>query len=145
MGSRQRQIGDTVRRAERKSLDEAARLRPNSWSSVEIRMADISELGFRAGCEARLQAGALVSLEVPGIGPVEAQVEWQRGDEFGARFLAPLPIDRCTWAVEAENGPLASLLFQRAGAHQVGRHGADAELRRRILAALPVRKGGALA
>ncbi|HEY0313493.1 MAG TPA: hypothetical protein VGC56_13470 [Allosphingosinicella sp.] len=142
MGSRQRQIGDTVRRAERKSLDEAARLRPNSWSSVEIRMADISELGFRAGCEARLQAGALISLEVPGIGPVEAQVEWQRGNEFGARFLAPLPIDRCTWTVEAENGPLASLLFQRAGAHQVGRHGADAELRRRILAALPVRKNG---
>jgi hypothetical protein len=145
MGSRQRQIGDTVRRAERKSLDEAARLRPNSWSSVEIRMADISELGFRARCEARLQAGALITLEVPGVGPMDAQVEWQHGGEFGAHFLAPLPMDRCQWVVDDGDGPLASLLVQRAGAHQVGRHGADAELRRRILAALPVRRGGALA
>jgi hypothetical protein len=144
MGSRQRQIGDTVRRAERKSLDEAAQLRPNSWSSVEIRMADISELGFRAECEARLQAGSLVTLDVPGVGPVDSQVEWQRGKEFGARFLAPVPLERCAWAVEDGDGPLASLLFQRAGAHQVGRSGADAELRRRILAALPVRRGGGL-
>lgn len=133
-----------MRGAERKSLDEAARLRPNSWSSIEIRMADISELGFRAGCEARLQAGALISLEVPGIGSRDAQVEWQRGGEFGARFLAPLPLERCRWILEEGEGPLANLLFQRAGAHQVGRHGADADLRRRILAALPVRKGGAL-
>jgi hypothetical protein len=145
MGSQQRQIGDTVRRAERKSLDESARLRPNSWSSVEIRMSDISELGFRAGCEARLQAGGLITLEVPGVGPMDAQVEWQRGGEFGARFLSPLPMDRCLWVVDEGDAPLANLLFQRAGAHQVGRSGADADLRRRIRAALPVRKGGALA
>ena len=141
MGSRQGTIGDTVRRAERKALDESARLRPNSWSSVEIRMADISELGFRAACEARLQVGGLVTLEVPGIGAVDAQVEWQRGNEFGARFLAPLPLSRCEWAVGEQPMPLASLLYQRAAAHRVGRHVADAALRRRILSSLPVRKG----
>lgn len=146
MGSRQQaEIGDTVRRAERKLLDEAARLRPNDWSSVEIRMADISELGFRAAAEARLRVGGLVSLEVPGIGVVDAQVEWQRGGEFGARFLAPLALDRCGWACGDGGATLASLLYQRAGAHQVGRDRADAELRRRILTALPIRKGGAAA
>lgn len=145
MGSRDTSIGDQVRRAERRALDEAARLRPNSWSSVEIRMADISELGFRAHCEARLRAGSLVTLDVPGLGPVEAQVEWQRGTEFGARFLAALPLERCGWEVCGETAPLASLLFQRAAASKVGRDAADAELRRRILAALPIRKGGAAA
>jgi hypothetical protein len=143
MASQSADIGDTERQAERRALDEAARLRPNSWSSVEIRMADISELGFRAACEARLPVGGAVTLDVPGIGGVDAQVEWQRGGEFGARFLAPLAIDRCGWVVADHAATLASLLYQRAGAHQVGRHGADAALRRRILTALPVRKGGA--
>lgn len=145
MGSRQGNIGDTVRRAERRALDQAARLRPNSWSSVEIRMSDVSELGFRAEGEARLQAGALVTLDVPGIGPVDAQVEWQRGGEFGARFLAPLRLDRCAWVMAKDSAPLASLLYQRAAAHKVGRDAADAQLRRQILRALPVRKGGAAA
>jgi hypothetical protein len=143
MGSRSADIGDTERRAERRALDEAARLRPNSWSSVEIRMADISELGFRAACEARLPVGGPVTLDVPGVGSVDAQVEWQRGGEFGARFLAPVTLDRCDWPLAGGAATLASLLYQRAGAHQVGRHGADAVLRRRILSALPVRKGGA--
>jgi hypothetical protein len=143
MGARRNDIGDTVRRAERRTLDEAARLRPNSWSAMEVRMTDISECGFRAGCEARLPVGGCVSLDVPGIGTVDAQVEWQRGDEFGARFLAPLPLDRCRWTLGDGDAPLASLLFQRAAAHKVGRDRADAALRRRILDALPMRKGGA--
>jgi len=143
MGARRQDLGDTVRRAERRALDESARLRPNSWSAIEIRMADLSELGFRAGCEARLQVGGCVSLDVPGIGTVDAQVEWQRGGEFGARFLMPLPLDRCSWALDEGEAPLASLLFQRAAAHKVGRDAADAALRRRILTALPVRRGGA--
>ena len=145
MGSRQGQLHDTVRRAERKPLDEAARLRPNDWSSVEIHMADISELGFRAACEARLPVGGPVTLDVPGIGGVDAQVEWQRDGEFGARFLSPLRLEHCDWPLSNGAATLASLLYQRAGAHQIGRHGADAALRRRILSSLPVRKGGAAA
>lgn len=143
MGVYRKDIGDTVRGAERRGLDAAARLRPNSWSAMEVRMADISELGFRAACEARLQVGGCVTLEVPGIGAVDAQVEWQRGGEFGARFVAPLPLERCQWTLDEGEGPLASLLFQRAAAHKVGRDAADAALRRRILAALPMRKGAA--
>jgi hypothetical protein len=145
MGARHNDFGDTVRGAERRALDESARLRPNSWSAIEVRMADISELGFRAGCEARLQVGGCVTLDIPGVGSVDAQVEWQRGAEFGARFLAPLPLDRCQWTLDEGEAPLASLLFQRAAARQVGRDRADAALRRRILTALPMRKGGAAA
>jgi hypothetical protein len=141
MGSKLTEDDDGLRRAERRPLDEAARLRPNSWSSLEIRMVDLSELGFRAACEARLQRGGCVSLEIPGYGSVEAQVEWQRGDQFGARFMVPITLDRCEWSVGDRHRALARLLVERAGAAKAGRTRADDHLRRQILGALPIRKG----
>jgi hypothetical protein len=142
MGSRQIHFDDQGRRAERLALDEAAKLRPNSWSSLEIRMIDLSEFGFRAACEARLQAGGGVSLEVPGLGSIDAQVEWQRGGEFGARFFSPISLEACTWSVGDRRQALAHLLVQRARAKRAGRDGADGQLRRQILTALPMRKLG---
>lgn len=140
MGSKAEATGDLERRAERLALDESTRLRPNSWSSLEIRMLDLSPLGFRAHCEARLLAGSAVTLEIPGLGAVEAQVEWQRGNEFGARFFAPIDLERCEWALGDRPHPLAQLLVQRALARAVGRGGAEAQIRRRILESLPGRK-----
>src|SRR3954447_15447474 len=105
---------DGVRRAERRPLDQSARLQPNSWSSLEIRMVDLSELGFRAACEARLQRGGCVSLGIPRYGSVEAQGEWQRGDQFGPRFMVPIPLDRCEWSVGDRQRALARLLVERA-------------------------------
>ena len=83
---------------------------------------------------------------MPGIGAVEAQVEWQRGDQFGARFFAPieletLPVDLPPSAHHA----LARLLVERAAAKRAGRRGAERQLRREILSALPMRKGCASA
>jgi hypothetical protein len=143
MASRAGIQGETTRRAERLQVDEAARLRPNSWSSVEAQMLDLSEHGFRASCEARLRLGSCVSLEIPGIGAADAQVEWQRGGEFGARFLAPIDISRCGWTLGQRQEALAHLLVQRARAQKAGRGGAEAQLRRDILAALPIRRSGA--
>jgi hypothetical protein len=142
MASRAATEGDTTRRAERLRVDEAARLRPNSWSSVEAQMLDLSELGFRASCEARLQVGSCVSLEIPGVGPVDAQVEWQRGGEFGARFLTPIDLSHCDWTLGQRHKALAHLLVQRARAQKAGRGGAEAQLRREILSALPMRRQG---
>ncbi|HEY0412519.1 MAG TPA: hypothetical protein VGD66_05205 [Allosphingosinicella sp.] len=142
MASKQMLADDQGRRAKRLALDEAARLHPNSWSSLEIRMVDLSELGFRAACDARLQRGGCVSLDVPGLGAVDAQVEWQRGGEFGARFFRPIDLDACRWAVGEQHQALAQLLVQRAAARRSGRVGADQQLRRQIMAALPMRKGG---
>ena len=141
MGSTLIEEEDGIRRAERRPIDQSARLKPNSWSSLEIRMVDLSELGFRAACEARLQRGGCVSLEIPGCGSVDAQVEWQRGDQFGARFLAPITLERCEWAVSDRHRALARLLVERAGAAKAGRDRADSHLRRQILGALPMRKG----
>jgi hypothetical protein len=141
MGSKAYATGDLARRAERVALDESTRLKPNSWSSLEIHMLDLSALGFRARCDARLRRGGAVTLEIPGIGAVEAQVEWQRGDEFGARFFTEIELDHCDWALGQRDHPLAQLLVQRAQAAAAGRGGAEAHIRRRILEALPMRKG----
>jgi hypothetical protein len=140
------EIGDERERgAKRVALDESARLRPNDWSSLEVRMIDLSSSGFRARCEARLQKGGPVSLDVPGIGTVEAQVEWQRDDVFGARFFQPIDIARCTWSAQERESSLAQLLVERAAARRAGRKRAEDEFRRQILAALPIHKGSARA
>ena len=140
MGSKIHAIGDLERRAERLALDESTRLRPNSWSSLEVRVLDVSPLGFRADCDAHLRPGSAVTLEIPGIGPVEAQVEWQRGNQFGARFFAPIDLDRCEWMPGDRSNPLAQLLVQRALARAAGRGSAETQIRRRILESLPVRR-----
>ena len=141
MGSKAYATGDLERRVDRVALDESTRLKPNSWSSLEIHMLDLSPLGFRASCEARLQPGGGVSLEIPGIGPVEAQVEWQKGNEFGAHFFTEIDLERCDWSLGERAHPLAQLLVQRAQARAAGRGGAEAQIRQRILDALPIRKG----
>ncbi|HEX8572701.1 MAG TPA: PilZ domain-containing protein [Allosphingosinicella sp.] len=133
------------RKTERLPLDAETRLRPNSWSSLQIRMLDLSESGFRAECEARVKPGGSVSLDVPGIGSVEAQVEWQRGGQFGARFFAPIELSHCGWTFRERHHALARLLVERAAATRAGRRGAEAQIRREILTALPMRKGCASA
>ncbi|HYJ83425.1 MAG TPA: PilZ domain-containing protein [Allosphingosinicella sp.] len=136
---------DSGRRAERLPVDAETRLRPNSWSSLQIRMLDLSASGFRAQCEARVRPGGSVSLDVPGIGSVDAQVEWQRGDQFGARFFAPIEIKSCQWTFPERHHALARLLVERAGAKRAGRRAAESQIRREILSTLPMRKGVASA
>jgi hypothetical protein len=121
MRSKAYAAGDLERRTERVALDENTRLKPNSWSSLEIHMLDLSPLGFRASCEARLQPGGGVSLEIPGIGAVEAQVEWQKGNEFGAHFFNEIDLAQCDWTLGDRAHPLAQLLVQRAQARAAGR------------------------
>jgi hypothetical protein len=136
---------DSGRRSKRLPLDAETRLRPNSWSSLQIKMLDLSSSGFRAQCEARVKRGGSVSLDVPGIGPVEAQVEWQRDDQFGARFFTPIDLESCRWTFAERPHTLARLLVERAAAKKAGRAGAEGQLRREILSALPMRKGCASA
>jgi hypothetical protein len=133
------------RQSERLPLDAETRMRPNSWSSLQIKMLDLSASGFRAECDARVQPGGSVSLDVPGIGTVEAQVEWQRANQFGARFFAPIELRRCQWTFRERHHALARLLVERAAAKRAGRGGAEGQIRRQILSALPMRKGCASA
>lgn len=129
-----------MRKAERIAVDEAVRLRPNGWSSLEVRLLDCSEAGFRACCEARVGVGDVVTLELPGLPPARAWVSWRRGGEFGARFVEPFPIDRAGLSPVAEDRLLARLLVERAAAHRAGRGDQEQALRDRIRRTLPLNR-----
>ena len=127
-----------MRREKRLPVDEPARLHPNDWSSLEVRVLDLSSNGFRAECEARVAVGSCVTLELPGIGSKLAYVTWRRGDKFGAKFSQPVSIGDCGWSHLSHQAVLARMLVERAAARSVGQYGAEFELRRKILDGLPI-------
>ncbi len=93
--------GFRQRRAERLDLGgEAANLSPHNLYAVEVRMQNLSSAGFMADCAEPVRIGSYVSLDVPGIGPVEAQVRWQIGTRMGGMFLDPISLARCEWIAE---------------------------------------------
>jgi len=129
------------RRSERMPLDEAARLRPNEWSSLEVRLLDLSSCGFRARCQAFVLRGSCVRIDLPGIGEVEAMVSWRRNNEIGASFIQPIDLDQCqVSAIDSGEALLARLLVQRASARASGLYQAEQHLRDEILKALPIVK-----
>lgn len=92
--------GFQARRAERVILDsEAANLNPDQYA-VEVRIENLSPCGFMAECRSPVLIGSYVSLDVPGIGPVQAQIRWQIGSKMGGMFLDPISLARCEWTAE---------------------------------------------
>jgi hypothetical protein len=130
---------ERLRLSERITVGKATRMRPNEWSSVEVLVLDVSPCGFKAQCEARLIRGSMISLDVPGLGCVEAQVSWQRGDRIGAKFLRPIDLAASGWRPMRDEAILVRLLRDRATARAEGRCGDEKKLRREILTALPMR------
>ena len=51
---------------------------------------DLSERGFGARSNLPLPIGSEIGVNLPGIGPVRAQVRWALGGVFGGRFLPRL-------------------------------------------------------
>lgn len=128
-----------MRREKRTQVDEAARLHPNDWSSIEVRVLDISPSGFRAECDARILVGSAVTLDVAGVGSLRAHVTWRRGERFGAKFDLPADLAGCTWNPVCDQVVLSRLLVDRALARRAEAYGSELELRRKILEGLPVR------
>jgi hypothetical protein len=85
------------RKAPRRDLGRPARLKPNDWSSIEVEVVNFSTDGFRARCEAVLRIGSYVSIQIPGIGSVQAKIVWNKAGEFGAKFVQPIDPRYCGW------------------------------------------------
>jgi hypothetical protein len=91
------------RRSGRTPISGRTRRRAQSGYSIEVTVRDVSTGGFMAQCAEAVRIGSYVSLDVPGIGPVNAQVRWQLGREMGGMFVDPISLHRCEWtAVPAE-------------------------------------------
>lgn len=93
------------RRAPRTRVEGSAQLHHSGWYKVEVTIRDVSTSGFMAECPESVRIGSYVSLEVPGIGPVHAQVRWQLGGKMGGMFLDPISLSRCEWAAEPVETP----------------------------------------
>jgi hypothetical protein len=124
----------------RLALDETARLAPNEWSSVEIRLLECTARDFRGVAPAMVRAGGAVMLEVPGVGWVRAYVSWQRGGQFTALFAEPLDLARAGFMSVNREAVLARLLTERATAHEAGNDQEERDLRMRIRENLPIRR-----
>lgn len=85
------------RRSRRVELQEMTNLRSTDQRAVEIRVCDLSTSGFMAECMRPVLIGSYVSLDLPGIGPVNAQIRWQVGGRMGGKFLDPISLLRCDW------------------------------------------------
>ena len=85
------------RRSRRVELQEVTSLRSMDERVVEVTVCDLSTSGFMAECLRPVLIGSYVSLDLPGIGPVHAQVRWQVGGKMGGKFLDPVSLMRCDW------------------------------------------------
>ena len=96
------------RRAERLAVDGAANLRSQHWYEIEVKVRNVSTCGFMAECAEPVEIGSYVSLDVPGVGPIRAQVRWQLGVMMGGKFLDPISLVRCDWTAIRTVPPVAA-------------------------------------
>ena len=92
--------GYRPRHSTRHDIDEAANLQPQNLFDIEVKIRNVSTRGFMAECAEPVRIGSYVSLNVPGIGPVHAQVRWQIGTRLGGMFLDPISLARCEWRAD---------------------------------------------
>ena len=92
--------GYQPRRTTRHRIDQPANLQPQNLLEIEVNVRDVSARGFMAECHEPVRIGSYVSLQVPGIGPVHAQVRWQIGACMGGMFLDPISLARCEWRAD---------------------------------------------
>jgi len=88
------------RRAVRRPLDVPTELSDRADYRIEVTVRNVSPCGFMAECPAVVPIGSRVTLDVPGLGPVDAQVRWQTGPRMGGMFLDPIRLGRCEWTAE---------------------------------------------
>jgi hypothetical protein len=99
--SEEEQPGFQRRRVARVAVDGgAAKLSPDQRYTVEVSVRNLSPAGFMAECAEPVRIGSYVTLDVPGIGPVQAQIRWQIGIRMGGMFLDPISLARCEWTAE---------------------------------------------
>jgi hypothetical protein len=78
------------RRAERRIVNLAARLRDPGAELAEADVHNLSTDGFMARCAKTLETGTHVWLKIPGFTPEQARVVWVEGDQTGFEFVTPL-------------------------------------------------------
>lgn len=77
------------RKAERRIVNLAARLREDGASLIDVDILNLSTDGFMAQ-NASVEVGAHVWLKVAGLEPQACRVVWKEDDKAGFEFMNPL-------------------------------------------------------
>ncbi len=101
----EREPGYKQRRNQRVQIEYMTSLQAQNWYNIEVKVRDVSTTGFMAECTDPVRIGSYVSLDVPGIGPVHAQVRWQIGGRMGGMFLDPISLSKCEWTAVPADRP----------------------------------------
>lgn len=78
------------RKADRRIVNLAARLREPGASLMEVDVMNLSTDGFMARGAGPIEVGTYVWLRVTGLEPQSCRVIWSEGDKCGFEFTAPL-------------------------------------------------------
>src|SRR4051812_45234914 len=77
----------TPRRARRVEGGGKANLADENCGGIPVTVRNMSSAGFMAECAQPVRIGSYVTLQIPGVGTVEAQIRWQIGRRMGGMFL----------------------------------------------------------
>ncbi len=78
------------RRADRRIVNLAARLRDPGAIVTDVDIVDLSTDGFMARGEIALEPGSYAWLKLPGLEPQNSRLVWAEGGKAGFEFLHPL-------------------------------------------------------
>lgn len=78
------------RRTERRRLLLDAEGAPASGKATRVLIHNLSASGLLIECEAALESGEAITIDLPDVGPTEASVVWSSGRLHGCRFEQPL-------------------------------------------------------
>ncbi len=74
----------------RKDVNIEAEIREAGAGRFKIFVLDLSETGFRMKSLTFINPESRVTLTLPGLAPLAAQVAWTKGDLYGCSFANPL-------------------------------------------------------
>lgn len=78
------------RKAERRIVNLAARLRDRGTRLIEVEVMNLSTDGFMARTPAGLEVGSYAWLKLAGIEPQNSRIAWIEEDKAGFEFVSPL-------------------------------------------------------
>lgn len=81
---------DDGRARERRSISVNAHLTSSATGRLAVTITDLSETGCQVSRSARLVEGSFITLVMPGLSAIGAQVMWGSASSIGLRFDRPL-------------------------------------------------------
>lgn len=94
------------RKAERRLVNLAARLRDPGATVADVEVLNLSTNGLAVQGSVALEPGAHVWLKLPGLEPQNSRVVWVEGDRAGFEFATPLHPATIELLVQSNRKPL---------------------------------------